>query len=156
MVRILLRLVAFDRVMLVPAFAAMAVGAAQASAAPGKPDPGRYTGNIGAGFPVHFVVSSSGKTITGLTTDFEGTVNCGPPADDPPYFHFPTLTIDDGAFKGTTVEDAGSDIAPVYTIKGHFTTPGRAEGTIHVSFSFPHNALPPCNETDSFSAKRAD
>jgi hypothetical protein len=45
-----------------------------------------------------------------------------------------------------------SGINPRYKIKGEFNTPTHAEGTINVFFTYPHNALPPCNETDSFSA----
>ena len=37
-------------------------------------------------------------------------------------------------------------------LKGGFNTPTHAEGTINVFFTYPHNALPPCNETDPFSA----
>ncbi len=49
-----------------------------------------------------------------------------------------------------------SGINPRYTLKGEFNAPTHAEGTINVFFTYPHNALPPCNETDKFSAMRRD
>jgi hypothetical protein len=131
---------------------ALALSGAAGATATVKPDAGSYSGSAGAGFPVSFTVSSNGKEITKLRTDFEGTVNCGPAADDPPYFDFPTLAITDDGFHGATTVTNPSGISPSYTIKGTFSTATHAGGTVHVSFSFPHNALPPCNETDAFSA----
>jgi hypothetical protein len=131
----------------------VAGGAARADAAV-KPDAGSYSGSAGAGFPVSFKVGDGGKEITRLRTDFEGTVNCGPASDNPPYFDFPTLSILDDSFKGQTSVLWGSGINPSYTIKGTFSSPTRANGTIHVYFTYPHNALPPCEETDSFSVAK--
>ncbi len=115
-----------------------------------KPRPGSYSGDVGV-FTLSFKVSPNGEKLTGLRTDFQGTVNCGPPDDEPLFFDFPTLAIASGDFDGETVMN-NSGINPRYTIKGEFNTPTHAEGTINVFFTFPHNALPPCNETDKFSA----
>ena len=46
--------------------------------------------------------------------------------------------------------DDADDDNPLF--KGEFKTPTHAEGTINVFFTYPHNALPPCNETDPFAA----
>ena len=119
-----------------------------------KPDPGSYLGSAGAGFPVSFKVGDGGTEITGLRTDFEGTVNCGPGSNNPPYFDFPTLRLLDGSFTGHTSVLWASGISPSYTIKGTFGSPTRATGTIHVYFTYPHNALPPCEETDAFSVAK--
>jgi hypothetical protein len=119
-----------------------------------KPRPGSYSGDVGA-FTLSFKVSPNGEKLTGLRTDFQGTVNCGPPDDEPVFFDFPTLAIASGHFDGDTIMN-NSDINPRYTLKGEFNTPTHAEGTINVFFTYPHNALPPCNETDKFSAMRRD
>jgi hypothetical protein len=119
-----------------------------------RPRPGAYSGDVGV-FTLSFKVSPNGEKLTGLRTDFQGTVNCGPPAEEPIFFDFPTLAIASGRFDGETVMD-NSGINPRYTLKGEFNTPTHAEGTINVFFTYPHNALPPCNETDKFSAMRRD
>ena len=118
-----------------------------------KPEPGEYSGSAGAGFPVHFSVG--GDRISGLRTDFEATVDCGPPAGDPPYFTFPAMTISGDDFHGSTVQHVSSGYSPSFTIKGTFETATKVTGTIHASFTYLHNALPPCNETDKFSATRS-
>ncbi len=127
-------------------------GGVAAAKSPVKPRPGDYSGDVGA-FTLSFKVSPNGEKLTGLRTDFQGTVNCGPPDDEPLFFDFPTLAIASGRFDGETVMN-NSGINPRYTIKGEFNTPTHAEGTINVFFTYPHNALPPCNETDKFSATR--
>ncbi len=132
----------------------VAGGAARADSAV-RPDVGSYAGSAGAGFPVSFKVGEGGKDLTGLRTDFEGTVNCGPGANNPPYFEFPRLAILDGRFSGHTTVLWASGITPSYTIKGTFSSPTHAAGTIHVYFAYPHDALPPCEETDAFSVARA-
>jgi hypothetical protein len=133
--------------------AAVSGGVAVAKS-PVKPSPGAYSGDVGV-FTLSFKVSPNGEKLTGLRTDFQGTVNCGPPDDEPVFFDFPALAIASGRFDGETVIN-NSGINPRYTIKGEFNTPTHAEGTINVFFTFPHNALPPCNETDKFSATRRD
>ena len=115
-----------------------------------KPRPGTYAGDVGA-FTLSFKISPNGEKLTALRTDFQGTVNCGPPDDNPLFFDFPTLAITGGHFDGETVVN-NSGINPRYRIKGEFNTPTHAEGTINVFFTYPHNALPPCDETDPFSA----
>ena len=132
------------------ALALVGVGGAIAAV---KPDAGSYAGSAGAGFPVSFTVSSNGKEIIKLRTDFEGTINCGPPATDPPYFDFPSLELAGDSFHGATTIADRAGTSPSYTIKGTFSTATHADGTIHVFFSYPHNALPPCNETDAFSVR---
>ncbi len=68
--------------MVAAAALALVAGAAAARSAL-KPEAGSYSGSAGAGFPVRFTVSGNGRAISGLRTDFEGTVNCGPPAANP-------------------------------------------------------------------------
>ena len=64
------------------------------------------------------------------------------------------MAISNDSFHGAIVENASSEIPQSYTIKGTFVSATKVTGTIHVSFSYPHHALPPCNETDDFTAKR--
>lgn len=136
--------------MLLAAMVAVLGGGVAVAKSAVKPRSGSYSGDVGV-FTLSFKVLPNGEKLTGLRTDFQGTVNCGPPDDEPLFFDFPTLAIRNGGFDGETVMN-NSGINPRYTIKGEFNTPTHAEGTINVSFTFPHNALPPCNETDKFSA----
>jgi hypothetical protein len=132
-------------------------GAAYALAA-GKaavtPKTGNYAGSAGAS-DLGFKVTAKGTKITDLSTHFEATVNCGPPAENPPLVHFPTLAVVKGRFHGSTSISYGSGITPQYSIRGDFRSPTQAGGTISIHFDFPHNALPPCNETASISVTRA-
>jgi hypothetical protein len=114
-----------------------------------KPDPGSYSGKVGV-FPLHFSVSANGKTILGLKTDSEATIDCGSPGLSPPYFTFGPLAINGDSFHGTTKSPDGSS----YTITGTFDSATKASGKMNVIFKFRKNALPPCNETDQFAAKR--
>lgn len=118
------------------------------------PKTGNYAGFAGAS-DIGFKVSANGKKITDMSTHFEATVNCGPPAENPPLVHFPALAVVKGSFHGSTSVTYGGGISPQYSIRGTFSTPAHAGGTISVHFDFPHNALPPCNETASFSVTRA-
>lgn len=140
--------------MLLAAAIAVLCGGVAVAKSPVKPRPGAYSGDVGA-FTLSFKVTPNGEKLAGLRTDFQGTVNCGPPDDEPLFFDFPTLAIASGRFDGETVMN-NSGINPRYTLKGEFNTPTHAEGTINVFFTYPHNALPPCNETDKFSAMRRD
>src|SRR5271154_5187353 len=74
------------RALMLSPFPVIAVAAlvliASATAGSVKPKPGRFQGNSGA-FSVGFKVSSSSKQITGLRTDFQATVSCGPPSSIP-------------------------------------------------------------------------
>ena len=119
-----------------------------------KPRPGNYAGFAGV-FNLGFKVPAKGEKVTDLTTNYEGTVNCGPPGENATQVHFPTLAVLKGSFHGSTSITYPSGISPHYSISGSFSTPTRAGGTINVHFDFPHNALPPCDETEQFSAARA-
>jgi hypothetical protein len=118
------------------------------------PKPGNYAGFAGT-FDLGLKVIAKGMRITDLSTRYEATVNCGPPAENPPLVHFPALAVVKGSFHGSTTEIDPSGINPQYSIRGTFSTPTRAGGTISVHFDFPHNALPPCDETVQFSVARA-
>jgi hypothetical protein len=146
------RLARFPRVLAALALIC-AIAAAGAVAAELTPETGTYKGSAGVGFPLSFAVAAHGSEIVHLRTDFEGTVNCGPPSDTPSYFTFPALTIRRDHFEGETSVTNPSGISPRYTIKGDFASASEVGGQIRVQFSFPHNALPPCDETDRFSAK---
>ena len=126
----------------------MLVSTALASVGPRS---GTFDGNAGA-FSVGFTVSRDGKQITGLRTDFQATEDCGPASVTQVHVVFPSISVRDGDFSGST-QTAG-EIPMHYSIRGSFHTPTAATGTIRVHFTFPHNALPPCNESDSFSVKR--
>jgi hypothetical protein len=135
------------------AVCALLLAAPVAASLLAAPDSGKFTGTAGAGFHITFTVKD-GKTITSLRTDFEATIDCGPPAEPAPYFTFPAIEVSGGDFHGsTTVVNAGGT-SPTFTIKGSFTSATKASGTIHESFSYPKNALPPCSETDTFKAER--
>lgn len=98
------------------------------------------------------MVSPGGKRITGLRTDFQATEDCGPPSTARIHIVFPTIVIHGDSFSGATTTTG--EIPMHYSIRGIFHAPNAAAGTIGVRFTFPHNALPPCNESDSFSVKR--
>lgn len=118
------------------------------------PKPGNYAGIAGT-FDLGFKVPAKSMKITDMSTRYEATVNCGPPAENPPLVHFPTLAVIKGRFHGSTTLIVPSGINPQYSISGAFSTPKHAGGTISVHFDFPHNALPPCNEKVQFSVTRA-
>jgi hypothetical protein len=120
-----------------------------------QPRTGKFSGFIGPGSRLSFTVSSRGTRITKLRSNFEGTVNCGPPANNPASFGFPELEIHHGQFSGATTVHYPSGLTPRFKISGHFTTPSKASGTMNVHFTFPHNALPPCNQTSPFSVSRS-
>jgi hypothetical protein len=128
---------------------ALAAGKAAAT-----PKTGNYAGSAGAS-DIGFEVTAKGTKITDLSTHFEATVNCGPPAENPPLVHFPTLAVVKGSFHGSTSVSYGGGINPQYSIRGTFSSPTHAGGTISVHFDFPHNALPPCDETAPISVTRA-
>jgi hypothetical protein len=119
-----------------------------------KPQDGKWAGSVGP-FELGFKVIDNGKKVTDLSTRFEGTVNCGPPADTPPLVHFPTMAVVKGKFHGTTAITYPSGISPNYSVSGTFSSPTQAGGTMNVHFSFPHNALPPCDDTSPVVATRA-
>ncbi|MGA9284377.1 MAG: hypothetical protein WBV85_02950 [Solirubrobacteraceae bacterium] len=118
------------------------------------PKTGNYAGFAGAS-DIGFKVTAKGTKIVDLSTHFEATVNCGPPAENPPLVHFPSLAVVKGSFHGSTSVTYGGGINPQYSIRGTFSSSTRAGGTISVHFDFPHNALPPCNETSQISLTRA-
>jgi hypothetical protein len=118
------------------------------------PKPGNYAGFAGT-FDLGFKVTAKGTKITDMSTHFEATANCGPPAENPPLVHFPALAVVKGSFHGSTGVTDPSGTSPQYSIRGTFSSPTRAGGTISVHFDYLHNALPPCNETVPFSVTRA-
>jgi hypothetical protein len=129
-------------------------GDAMAAGKPVTPKTGNWAGFAGT-FEIGFKVAAGGTRITGLATRYEATSECGPPAENPPLVHFPALAVVKGKFHGSTSISYGSGISPRYTISGSFSSPTHAGGTIKVSFDFPHNALPPCDETAPISVTRA-
>jgi hypothetical protein len=128
-----------------------ALGAGKATV---TPRPGNYAGFVGT-FDLGFKVGANGTKITDMSTHFEATTNCGPPAENPPLVHFPALAVLKGSFHGSTTVSYGGGISPHYSIRGTFSTPTHAGGTVNVHFDYPHNALPPCDETVPFSVTRA-
>jgi hypothetical protein len=155
-----LRVLAAGMAIAVPVLLAVAlhVGDAHATAAKAAsdatPEPGSYAGFVGP-FNIDFKVSRDRKTITDLHTNYQATVGCGPPSDTPVTTRFPKLELDKGHFSGSVTRAPGSEIPMHYSIRGNFSTTEKAQGSVTVHFTFPHNALPPCNSTDSFSVARA-
>ncbi len=114
------------------------------------PKPGHYSGAAGL-FNLSFTVSANGKQITHLVTDYNPAAECNVPTSIQSEA-FPTLAVRKGAFTGsTTLGSAGS--VQFFSIKGSFSTPTKAAGTIHGHFTIPHNALPPCSNTTAFAAQ---
>jgi hypothetical protein len=133
-----------------------ALAADAASAAPHKtpvtPKPGRYSGFVGP-FSISFRVSSNSKQITSLASTFNPAADCGVPTNLETE-RFPKLAIRKGAFTGSDVFNPPSQILVFFWIHGSFSTKTRAGGTMHGHFSLPHNALPPCSVSTSFTASR--
>jgi hypothetical protein len=67
---------------------------------------------------------------------------------------FPELAVRKGSFTGSTTLSPRSGIEQFFSIKGSFSSPTRAAGTMHGHFSIPHNALSPCSNTSAFTALR--
>ncbi len=105
-----------------------------------------YTGSIGPGYPIHFRVSSGGKTIDDLSVHFEAT--CLPGAGDvAPAFPFKTLAIKDGKFAGdSSLNSAGSSMS--IRLEGRFdgeTATGKVIG--HESIK----SLGSCTQSEPFT-----
>ena len=129
----------------------VSAGAAPAHIASVTPKPGRYSGSAGL-FTLSFTVSAGGKQITHLVTDYNPAADCSVPTSIQSEV-FPTLAVHRGSFTGsTTLGSSGS--AQFFSIRGSFSTPAKAAGTIHGHFSIPHNALPPCSNTTAFTVQR--
>jgi hypothetical protein len=129
----------------------VSAGAAPAHSASVTPKPGRYSGSAGL-FTLSFTVSAGGKQIAHLTTDYNPAADCSVPTSIQSEA-FPTLAVRRGSFTGsTTLGSSGS--AQFFSIRGSFSTPTKAAGTIHGHFSIPHNALPPCSNTTAFTVQR--
>jgi hypothetical protein len=114
---------------------------------------GRYAGTVGT-FSITFKVENG--RISHLVSNFEATTCSGlAPAEPSPYFSFPALAIKSGYFTGSTTIHDASGLSPQFTIRGSFTTPTRATGTLHEHISVPAGfGAPSCTESSKFSAKR--
>jgi hypothetical protein len=122
-----------------------------AAASPvGKPVKGaHYVGAVGPGYPVHFTVSSKGKNVLKLVVAFDATCE-GAPANTAPRFHYKTLPITSGRFRGTASKNFGDGSGDVVRIKGHFH--GRkATGTVTSILTI--KSLGSCTERDPFTTK---
>jgi hypothetical protein len=127
-------------VLLVPTFA---------MASPvGKPVKGaHYVGTVGPGYPVKFTVSSKGKNVLKLVVAFDATCE-GSPSLTAPRFHYKTLPIKSGRFRGTASKNFGDSSGDVVRISGHFH--GRkASGTVTSILTI--KSLGSCTEKDPFT-----
>jgi hypothetical protein len=105
-----------------------------------------YSGSIGPGYPIHFKVSSNGKTIDDLSVHFEAT--CLPGAGDvAPSFPFHALAIKDDAFAGdSSLTTPGSSMS--IRLEGKFD--GR-EATGKVVGHESIKSLGSCTQTEPFT-----
>jgi hypothetical protein len=125
-----------------------AVGGSSLALAAGRPKDGRYSGEIGPGFPMHFTVSADGTLITGLVLGYEST--CLPGAGNvAPLFHFSTLKIKGDKFTGASTERSGPGSFDALHISGSFS--GR-KVTGKVSSSAAIKSLGSCKEAEPFTA----
>jgi hypothetical protein len=141
------------RAVAVAACCAMLVGSAHSAIASGNkgsptPKPGSYSG-FDAVDTISLKVSANGKTITGLSSTFNPAADCGVPANAQ-HERFPTLTVKNGHFKGSTSIHAATVIH--FAIQGRFVTPTEATGKI--SGNFKVRSLPPCSASTTFKVKR--
>ncbi|MDQ6774621.1 MAG: hypothetical protein M3071_00020 [Actinomycetota bacterium] len=93
--------------------------AASTFAASVKPKLGRYSGHVESVFAIGFRVSSDGKRITVLQTDFQAP--CGVLSPKKVVTRFPTIAIDNGRFGGSK---------GAYRIAGRFSAPAAASGMV--------------------------
>jgi hypothetical protein len=129
-----------------------AAHAEPARTASATPKPGRYTGFVGP-FSLSFKVSAGGRQITDLVTGYDPGAECSVPTNGQSE-RFPALSVRKGSFTGSTTLAPPSGIEQFFSIKGSFSSSTRAAGTMHGHFSIPHNALPPCSNTSTFTAQR--
>jgi hypothetical protein len=97
--------------------------AASAFAASVKPKLGRYSGHVESVFAIGFRVSSDGKRITVLQTDFQAP--CGVLSPKKVVTRFPKIAIHNGRFRGSKPNGEGA-----YRIAGRFSAPAAASGTV--------------------------
>jgi hypothetical protein len=135
------------RISLILALLALAVAPVLAIAS--TPKDGRYSGTVGPGYPIHFQISGTGKTVTDLVVAFDETCN-GAPSDTPPQFHFNTLTISRGKFSGNSTDHFGKTVSDALRINGSIA--GR-KVTGKVTDVSKIKSLPACTQTESFTAK---
>jgi hypothetical protein len=126
---------------------AVAPAVAVAIADSGPKAGAEYSGSIGPGYPIHFKVSRSGKTIDDLSVHFEAT--CLPGAGDvAPSFPFKTLAIKDRAFAGdSSITTPGSSMS--VRLEGSFDgteATGKAIGRESIK------SLGSCKQTEPFTA----
>ncbi len=132
----------------IASIAALAIAAPAVAIAESGPKAGSaYSGSIGPGYPIHFKVSRSGKTIDDLSVHFEAT--CLPGAGDvAPAFPFTTLAIKHGAFVGdSSITTAGSSMS--IRLEGSFKS---AEATGKVIGRESIKSLGSCEQTEPFTA----
>lgn len=126
---------------------ACVIGPAVAIADSGPKAGSEYSGSIGPGYPIHFKVSRSGKTIDDLSVHFEAT--CLPGAGNvAPSFPFKTLAIKDGAFAGdSSINTQGSSMS--VRLEGRFDgtdATGKVIGRASIK------SLGSCTQTEPFTA----
>ncbi len=125
------------------------VGPAEAAGGAVKPKPGFYLGSIGA-YTLTFTVAAGGTTITNLTTDFQGNGGGCMPAPEVVQTKFAPLTIQRASFHTGKEVHFPSGISEHFTIQGKFASTTIVRGKINNSYTI--TSLPPCNDTQPFSA----
>ena len=125
----------------------LACGPSPAMAA-GRPKDGRYSGEIGPGYPMNFRVSANGTLITGLVLGYEAT--CQPGAGSvAPLFHFATLRIKGGKFSGASTDHFGKGDMDALKISGTFNG-HKVAGRVSSAASI--RSLGTCRESEPFTA----
>lgn len=117
--------------------------------ASGSPKDGRYSGEIGPGYPINFRVSANGTVISGLVLGFDETCQPGAPAEVAPLFHFKTLKIKAGKFSGSSVDHFSKTATDALRISGNLS--GR-KATGKVTSSSTIKSLGSCTQSEPFTA----
>lgn len=119
-----------------------------ANAAGGQVEGAKYTGTVGPGYPVSFLVSPDGSSVEDLAVGIEAT--CQPGAGSiAPVYDFKKLAITSGAFSGSVFAQHGETVSDSVRISGTFfgrTAVGEVTDLSHIK------SLPDCTESEPFTA----
>ncbi len=121
-----------------------------AQASGGQADHTKYSGTLGASFPISFRVSANGRAVDSLVLHYEVTTCGGSPGNSPPAYRFNALAIKSGSFSGSAAGRFGKGDSVSLRISGTFfgrVATGRVTATQHIT------SLPTCTESVNFTAK---
>jgi hypothetical protein len=122
-----------------------------ANAAGGQVEGAKYTGTVGPGYPISFLVSADGSSVDDLAVGIEAT--CQPGAGSiAPVYNFKKLAITSGTFSGGVFAQHGQTVSDSVRVSGTFfgrTAVGEVTDLSHIK------SLPDCTESEPFTAKAA-